>query len=375
MDKIFIIHFNPLELYPPVQNEIKNLQSYASGKNIFVISTVAANTSLAGFNSVAKNVRIIRLGKFSMQVNALKRYLNFIKFYAGSFLYMAIKRPSHVLYYETLSSFPVFLYKKFINRKAAIFIHYHEYTSLEEHHSGTRLLKFFHKHEKSLYPVAKWVSHTNEHRMAKFETDISPVQISNKKILPNYPPRDWYVQPKQLVKQPIKFVYVGALSMQTMYTREFAEWIIEQQGAALWDIYSYNIDDDVLVYLSQLKTPFIKINGAVDYDKLPAILGCYDVGVILYKGHIPNYVYNAPNKLFEYQACGLDVWFPSVMIGSLPYVTDQTYPKVIALNFTELKQLHLDAMISRKDCVFKPASFFCETVLKDLNEALAGSNG
>jgi hypothetical protein len=29
----------------------------------------------------------------------------------------------------------------------------------------------------------------------------------------------------------------------------------------------------------------------------------------LYKGHIPNYIYNVPNKVYEYLACGLQVWY------------------------------------------------------------------
>lgn len=53
------------------------------------------------------------------------------------------------------------------------------------------------------------------------------------------------------------------------------------------------------------------LDSGINYSDLPGVIRAYDVGVILYNGHIANYVFNAPNKLFEYLACGLDVWSPS----------------------------------------------------------------
>ena len=66
------------------------------------------------------------------------------------------------------------------------------------------------------------------------------------------------------------------------------------------------------------------------------MLSNYDVGVILYKPLIDNFKYNAPNKLFEYLVCGLEVWFPGNLLGILPY--QKAHPlKVFALDFTNLE--------------------------------------
>ena len=96
------------------------------------------------------------------------------------------------------------------------------------------------------------------------------------------------------------------------------------------------------------------------------ILKNYDIGVILYKGHISNYVYNAPNKLFEYLACGLDVWLPKKMTGSLEYVTVATFPKILALDFLNLQLFNLHKAINRDGCFYQKNSFFCESVLKEI---------
>jgi hypothetical protein len=120
-----------------------------------------------------------------------------------------------------------------------------------------------------------------------------------------------------------------------------------------------------------LQTTFIQLKEGVDYDKLPFVLKKYDVGVVLYNGHIANYVLNAPNKLFEYIACGLDVWFPTVMKGSLDYTTTGSYPKVMAVDFTSLKDFNLHTAMDRKNHTIQQHPFFCEYVLKELCHKLA----
>jgi hypothetical protein len=100
------------------------------------------------------------------------------------------------------------------------------------------------------------------------------------------------------------------------------------------------------------------------------VLSDYDVGVILYKGHIPNYIYNAPNKLFEYLACGLDVWFPHVMKSCFKYVTSHTYPKILPVDFSNFNLLDLEKTIDRNDLEFKQPQYYCETALYPLAKQL-----
>ncbi len=367
MENIFIIHFNPIELYPPVQN-LLNYAATHSGKKLFVLTNSSINKSQKNFTSASDQIRIIRLANSGPGMNAVSRYFNFILFYVGSFLWLLFKKPSRVLYFETLSSFPAILYKKIRGKSVAIFVHYHEYSSVEEYTNGTKLLKYFHRLEKRLYPQVAWLSHTNIYRMDQFVKDIAAVEIPFKRILPNYPPQSWAAPARSIIKEPVRIVYVGALSLHTMFTKEFSEWVVEQNGKVIWDIYSYNTRQNARDYLSALNCKFIQLKEGIPYNQLPQILKHYDVGVVLYTGHILNYVYNAPNKLFEYLACGLDVWFPAVMKGSIPYINTLSYPKVIALDFTKLQELNLPLTLKRQSHIEKKNIFFCENVLDELGK-------
>ena len=130
------------------------------------------------------------------------------------------------------------------------------------------------------------------------------------------------------------------------------------------------MSDSARNYIDTLNSMFIEVKPGLPYDELPRIIKNYTVGVVLYNGHIPNYIYNAPNKLFEYLACGLDVWLPQTMIGSLPYVTQNSYPKVTALDFTTLPEFDLYSGIDRTGLHFKPTTFFCEDVLIEITKLL-----
>ena len=113
----------------------------------------------------------------------------------------------------------------------------------------------------------------------------------------------------------------------------------------------------------------IHIREGISYEELPNVLRKYDVGVVLYNGHIPNYVNNAPNKLFEYLACGLDVWFPEVMTGSMDYVNKNGSPRVLSIDFNNLNKFDMAAAIERQGSESKYL-FFCEEALKPLIDKL-----
>ncbi len=109
---------------------------------------------------------------------------------------------------------------------------------------------------------------------------------------------------------------------------------------------------------------FVNSKGGIPYADLPFTLSVYDVGVILYKGHIPNYIYNAPNKLFEYWSCGLDVWFPDKMIGSLQYSRAECFPKLMPVNFDEIDKLDLNSALSRAGIGYQSSPYYCEKVFE-----------
>lgn len=277
------------------------------------------------------------------------------------------------MYFETLSALPVYFYKKWINSKAEIFVHYHEYTSPEEYHSGMRLQRYFHQLERKLYCQYCWVSHTNQFRMDMFKEDIFPTKIREAMIIPNYPPKKWWIQPKQMLNWPLRIVHIGAFSIASMYVKEFAYWVVEQRGKVKWVIFTSHCTEESRRFILSLKTDWICLEDGVDYENIPMILKEYDVGVVLYKGVIKNHIFSVSNKLFEYLALGLDVWFPQEILGSLELIRENTYPKILALDFKNLQDFDLKAASER----FGDANdntFYCEDALKPLIDKLINND-
>ena len=127
MKTIVIIHFSPLELYPPVQNFIDQLQNAGGFKKVVVVTHRNPVNELTDYNARETRVEIVRFADLFRGLGQLSRFLNYLSFYFVCTYNLLRHSPSVVFYYETLSSFPVYLYKKFFNRNAEVFIHYHEY--------------------------------------------------------------------------------------------------------------------------------------------------------------------------------------------------------------------------------------------------------
>jgi hypothetical protein len=369
MDSILILHFSPLELYPPIQNLLGQLDKSSQNVNVRVITTRASGVDLPPFTLHSNRIKIVRYGKSGRIPNLVARYLNYLKFHLGAIFDLFTYKPSRVLYFETLSSLPVVIYKALLRTSAKVYIHYHEYTSPKEY-QAVKFMGFLHRFEKKIVPTAAWVSHTNSYRLKLFEKDLLPLRICNAFIMPNYPPRSWYSPVRPEIEHPLRIVYAGALSLSSMHTKEFAEWIIQQNGRVFWDIYSYNINEDAKQYFLELNSSYIKLIPGVGYNELPMILKNYQIGVILYKGVIPNHIYSVSNKLYEYLTCGLAVWFPAEITGSHEYVTENTYPEVVKLDFLELNDYNVDTIIDRSTRKLKEFDFFCETSLAPLIASL-----
>ena len=346
MGKIVIIHFSPPELYPPVQNLINVLSPRISKEANILLITNNTNQALHPYDAPL-NITVKRIALSGNKLSALVRYWNFIKFYSLAIFWLVKLRPQKILYFESISAFPCVIYKILIDFKVQLFIHYHEYISALEYKKGPILNRLFHSLEKKIYSTAKWVSHTNEQRLALFKKDIYPINLPGGSVFPNHPPLSWKKTPWTKVHTPVRFVYAGACSLDTMYLAEFALWINSQNGDAILEIYAYNISQDAEAFLMKLKSKWVRLNKGIAYESLPDMIADCDIGVILYKGHIPNYVYNAPNKLFEYLVCGLDVWYPIEMIGCDTLRSVDYWPKVISVDFKDLQNLNYSSMIIR----------------------------
>lgn len=334
------------------------------------IFTFAPGNKFERYNNSSEYIKIYRISE--VRGGSIHRLFQYLRFYLLTLIHLVIWRPSVVFYYETLSALPVLLYKWIFNRNASVFVHYHEYASPSEYKYGMVLSRWIHKCEQRSYHLFEWISHTNADRIKLFKEDNKKFSLPYIHTVPNYPPDSWKSDRAGTVNSDaiIKLVYVGALNMETMYVRELVDWVNNMEGTVTLDFYSTNYSHETIAYISSLLSPHISFHGGIEYYLLPDILKQYHVGVILYKGHIPNYVYNAPNKLFEYYACGLDVWFPDEMIGSKPYITNGTYPRISAVNFMKLQDMDVYALTSRLNLVYKDSDYYCNSVFYELYNSL-----
>lgn len=127
MNKLFIIHYYPIDYFPPVMNLIETLEK----KIDITVSSTQKSNSLVEFKGIrVKIFRKIKENKSDNSVKILIKYFIFTLFTLGLLIR---KRPNAILYYESISAFPAYLYKYFFNRKVKLCIHYHEYMTPEEY--------------------------------------------------------------------------------------------------------------------------------------------------------------------------------------------------------------------------------------------------
>jgi hypothetical protein len=283
-----------------------------------------------------------------------------------------IKNPQiPVIYFESISSPPVyFFFLLFPFSKRTIAIHYHEYFDREEHKEQSFLERLGRRLEPLLFKRATWISHTNSDRLSRFHSEFPSITSSKLRLLPNYPSERWIRKPrvKNLYSdEPIKLVYVGSVSMKRLFLSELAQWLIKQEGKYTCDIYSKNMDSEVLQFLKAQPSGLLNYKGSIHYDHLPELLPAYDVGLILYNGlYSNNFVYNAPNKLFEYYACGLDVWFSDTLISTHIYETHDSYPKIVKIDFNNLDNFDAQVALSREGLMYKKSDYVLENVYNRL---------
>lgn len=335
--KIAIIHYFPLEFYPPITN-LLNCISKVNNNKVQVFST--HNNKGRETYSNAKLDDICRVSSPQLSDFSILRLWKYLWFNVRVFFKLCWLRPDSILYFESNSVGPVYWYLKLVNSRTKLFIHYHEYVSRELYANGMQLTKWYHKQEQNyLYKKASSISQTNRDRISLFLKDNSMVSENKLNMLPNYPPKSWLNNKKYMIPDftgVVKTVYVGSLSLKDTYIKEYCEWVQSQKGKVIFDIYAYNLHNDTIDYLVKLNSKYINfyIEG-VEYNQIPKLLANYDVGVILYKALTDNYKFNAPNKLFEYMACGLEVWYSEKMLGIQPY-NKQSSPRILSVNFDDI---------------------------------------
>jgi hypothetical protein len=365
-NKIAIVHFSPLELYPPVMNLLEYLSQFENELNIKVFSTVP-NKNLKRLHNT--RIEIIRYPPIIASDNILVKLWVYLVFYLSVFFSLIRFKPDKIIYFETLSALPCIWYK-ILRKGVSIFVHYHEIVTLEELNNGRALNKFINNIESKHYHSYEWISQTNQTRLNIF-TDQYNMSEKHESlhVMPNYPPKSWLNLSHQQREdnEIIKLIHIGSLSLQGMYLQEVLDCFGSKPQYSI-DFYSHNFSKEIKEAI-QLHNN-CNIHGAIDYQDIPKLKGLYDVGLVLYKGLSLNFTYNAPNKIFEYLALDLDVWCSHKLITAKKYERLDCYPKMLIVNFESLKKFNIDKALDKEGLNYEQSPYICEPVYKKLLNTL-----
>jgi hypothetical protein len=359
-----LVHYQPVENYPPVLNFLDYLVEKGFRPAVF---TCRNNSGRSDYLKAGVSVRRYKLSQSKWSWIRLFYLFSFnIRVLANLFL----MRPRKIIYFETYSCFPVYLYKKYFNRKLEVLIHFHECFSKEWYRRSMRVMPYYYEKERNfLYPGAIWISQTNRKRIELFKQDNDFIRDEVLHVLPNYPPKVWVgaKRQKKEVKIPVRTVYLGSLSLANTFLREYCEWVVRQKGRLKFDIYAYNVEQKTKEFLANLGSEWISFHSdGVEYARIPEVLKDYDVGVIFYKGLSPSVKYSAPNKLFEYLMCGLEVWFSKEVEGCHEFIHLESHPRVIMLDYLTLDDFDYASTVENHKLPERQLNYISEVTFQEL---------
>lgn len=366
--RVTVVHWFPLEQFPPAQNLLRFLRD--SEKVDACCLTTSNDRGYPDF--FVDGCRILRRDFPGSRMGRLKRLWLLLSFPIWVFINLWRLKPEVVLYLEPHSAPGVFLYSV-LHPRCRVFIHYHEYRELSHYRErGNFVARVAHRLEQLwLYRRAEWISHTNSDRVDLFLQDVPGVAREKMRVMPNYPPADWLRTRGAAwpaVGEPLRLFYAGAASFRDTWIREVCEWVLTQPASEVTlDLMINNSDRETRDWLESIRCDQVGVNTiGIDYAQLPELLRKYHVGLILYRGTTRNYIYNAPNKLFETLVCGLDVWYPPCMLGVKPYDRADVEPRVLETDFEHLDRLDLQNRRSRAGLNEAPWTTTCEEPLGEL---------
>ena len=328
-NKIAIVHFNIIEKYPPVMNFIYDTLEENPSRKIIVFTTKNTTTYTT---PLFPNTKIYRFGTLSS--NPVRRYFSYIWFNLMSSIILLMYRVD-IIIFETLSVFPLWFVSK-INKSKKGHIHYHEYMSKTERNVSSVYLKVLFELEDQLLKKHP-CSHTNEDRKRLFLKEKPFLKSEMVEVRPNMPPKSWWNKYGQFKEkssnESTRLVYIGACDNQTMYVKEVLDWVRANQNKLELTIISHQLNKQTEDLIACYDTKAIRVMKPIDYYELPKELIKHDIGLVLYKGHIPNFVYNIPNKVYEYLSCGLEVMVDIKLLST----ANLTLSKIKVVNFEDLK--------------------------------------
>ncbi len=368
--QMVIFHFAPMELYPPLINLGTYLsQQINSNPNVHItIITTEASKSLAKI--YLPNIRIIRYQAIEPNKSIVNKITRYLRIYWYTLWVLIRLGPTVILYFETLSSLPVIIYKKLF-RKVNVFIHYHELVTLEELNQGRMLNSFLNKMERKFYTKAIWISQTNSQRLCYFRNQYNlNLRPAILKVLPNYPSQTW-IESKANSSFPqdgiLRILHIGVLSTETLYLTEVLQFFGNKKNFQI-DFFSHTPHPQILEEFAQYNN--ICFKGSIDYGEIIKLKGMYDVGLVLYKGTSINVKYCAPNKIFEYLALDLDVWCSDKLVTAHDFQNERNYPKILMVNYASLENFQWETALNRRGLEYKKSPYFCENLYKPLWESI-----
>ncbi len=372
---IVLLHQLPLEMYPPAVNLLCQLQGRSNADPVVVTS---ANSK--GLPDIALTHCLIlrlRFGR-SSDFPAVRWFWSLLWHLHAAWICWRLQ-PTAVISVEPHSALAAWLWLVLLRGRSRLLIHHHEYyTPADYLRPGNRLTRLNRWFENRLLRRAVWVSQTNSDRLRLFRGDHPELTDGQCHVLPNYPPAAWLQSlPAERLwlrgdAGPLRLVYVGSVSLHDTWIGPLVEWLNSpaNSGCTL-DVFCYNLDPATRSFLQKQTSPAVRFHGqGVDYDQLPQLLSKFDVGLILYRCTTVNFVWNASNKLFEYLMCGLDVWYPSCMLGVRPYARSDAAPRVLETDFEKLDQLNLAERRDRAGLPWQPWTTTCEDALEPLIASL-----
>ncbi|MFC1688469.1 hypothetical protein ACFL07_02265 [Pseudomonadota bacterium] len=338
--KIAYLHNLPLEYYPPASNFLDLAgQSKEAEVRVFTTHNRKQRKDYEG-----EAIKITRSNPSDPQAFAPWRLRVALWWHLRTAISLLFFRPEAIIYVEPHSAIAAYLYCRFFRGSARLFIHHHEFYELEDYdRPGMRMPRLGNHLERNyLFQRAVWISQTNSDRLRLARQDNPDISSAVWNILPNYPPQTWAehatVRLQQAVRSPMRLIYVGAASFEDTYIEEIVRWVAAFPEQVELHVCGYNVAPDVWDWLAkeQFSNVSYDARGYV-YEELPTVLENFDIGLVLYKGNTTNFIYNVPNKVFEYLQCGLDVWYPMEMAGIRNF-RFQNPGALYELNFADLSE-------------------------------------
>jgi hypothetical protein len=337
--KIAFLHVLPVEYYPPARNTLTLIARHEN----WVVRTWTTENRRSLEQWAHPPVEIRRLSDTKPSSTLPLRMLGHTSWHFRAASEIASWRPDAIIAIEPHSALAAWIYYNVFGGKARLFIHHHEYYAPEDYlAAGMRILRSTRRLEQgNLFKRAEWISETNAERLKLLREWNPSISDDVAQVLPNYPPAEWVERAAAGTRVhnlgQMRLIYVGSASLEDAFILEIASWVSKRSGLASLHVVSDNIASDAWVALGKLDAENITLDPrGCDYDDLPDLLRQFDVGLVLYKGNTLNFIHNVPNKVFEYLAAGLDVWYPKEMSGLHEFRAEHSELPLFEMDYRQL---------------------------------------